>query len=371
MKLIILKTNLKEGLSSFDRVCGEHISLPILKNILLKVSDGKIMISATNLEIGVERSLSGKVIESGTLTVPFGTLSSIVSNVDAERVNLESDGNNLLVKTDNYQAKIQGMNPDDFPIIPKIEHKENYLEINTGALKESLYGVIDAAQFSEIRPELSGILFDFQIGSLKLVATDSFRLAEKTLYKNEFQTTFEQGFKTIIPLKTVQEIIRGFSGDEKIRMCIDPSQIGFEGVSERIVSRIIAGQYPDYEQIVPKKIETEITMNREQLLGAVKLVASFSGKVSDVRLAVGEDEKTLEVFSVNQYLGENNYLVPIKIKGPKFSGLSFNWRYLADGLKAVKSERILFGVNGENKPAIIKSIDDPSYFYLLMPIKAS
>ncbi len=371
MKLIILKTNLREGLSSLDRVSADGTNLPILKNVLIKVTDGKIVVSATNLEIGIERSLSGKVVEPGSVTVPFSTLSSIISNVDAERVNLESDGTNLIVKTDNYQAKIQGMNPEDFPIIPRLENKDAYIEIGTGSLKEAIHGVIDAAQFSEIRPELSGVLFDFQITSMKLVATDSFRLAEKTLYKNQYHASFEQGFKIIVPLKTIQEAVRGFGEDEKVRIHLDPNQIGFESASERVVSRLIAGQYPDYDQIVPKKLETEMTMNREQLLSAVKLVSSFSGKVSDVRIALKGDEKTLEVFSVNQHLGENSYLVPVKVQGPKFSGMSFNWRYLADGLKAMKSETILFGVNGEAKPAVIKSADDPSYFYLLMPIKAA
>lgn len=352
-----------------ERAATEVAKLPILKNVLLKANDGKIKITATNLEIGIERLVSAKIIESGSITIPLATFHSIVNNSDSEKINLETKDNNLVFKTDNYEARIQGIREEEFPIIPKIENKEQYLEIDANLLKESLSKVVNAAQISEVRPEISGVLFDFQVTLLKFVATDSFRLAEKTINENNFKTNFNRGFKVIVPLKTIQEVLRIFNNDKKIIVNIDPNQILFKNDDLELISRLIDGNYPDYEQIIPKSFDTEITLNRDNLINASKLVSNFSGRINDIKLKVKEAAKNLEIYSANQYLGENNYLVPAKISGSSFEGVAFNWRYLLDGLKAVNSENLFFGVNGDNKPAIIKSPQDDSYFYVLMPIK--
>jgi len=371
MKLIILKTNLKEGLSVVERIVSENNSLPILKNILLKTVNGKIKISSTNLEIGISKFIFGKIIEEGGITIPFIPLHNIISNINAERVSIETISGNLVVKTDNYQARIQGINEEEFPIIPKIEDTSRCLEISSAALKDALTSIMSAAQFSEIRPELSGILFDFQVTILKLVATDSFRLAEKTIFTNQFKTGFQNGFKVIVPLRTIQEVTRTFPKDQTMKLYFDQHQVLFAAEDEELISRLINGQYPDYEQIIPKAIETELSVPRETFINAVRLVSSFSGKVNDIKLKVRDDGKTMEVFSSNQYLGENNYLVPVKTKGGHVDNLSFNWRYLMDGLKILSGETIIFGVNGDSKPAVLKSQEDNSYFYILMPIKAA
>lgn len=336
----------------------------------MKTESGKIKISATNLEIGVHRSISGKIIEDGGITIPFGTFHSIISNTDAERINLETVSGNLLVKTDNYQARIQGIGIDEFPIIPSVQHKDSSIELKSGFLRDALIEIVSAAQFSEIRPELSGVLFDFQATIIKLVATDSFRLAEKTLYTNQFKTNIANGFRAIIPLRTIQEVVRIFPEDQIMKIFFDQNQILFTTEGGELLSRLVSGNYPDYEQIVPKTIETELTIDREKFMNSVRLVSSFSGKVNEIKLRLKDDGRALEVFSSNQYVGENNYLVPAKTKGKGFSDVSFNWRYLIDGLKVVKGETVSFGVNGDSKPAILKAPDDHSYFYILMPIKA-
>ena len=207
MKLIILKSNLKNGLSAIERGITENNKLPILKNVLIKTNNGRIKLSATNLELGINKLVSGKIVENGAITVPFSTFYSIVNNSDSERINLEVINNNLVFKTDNYEAKIQGIKDEEFPIIPKINDEEQHIELKPQVLKESLLQILSAAHFSDVRPEISGVLFDFQTTILKLVATDSFRLAEKTLYDNNFTSNFNRGFKIIVPLKTIQEVV--------------------------------------------------------------------------------------------------------------------------------------------------------------------
>ena len=197
MKLIILKNNLKDGLIVAEKGINENTNLPILKNVLIKTYNNKIQISATNLELGISKLISGKIIEEGGLTIPFQTFYSIVNNINSDKINLETKNNNIIFKTDNYEAKLQGLSEDDYPIIPKIENSDKFIEFNTELFKEALGQVITSAQISEIRPEISGVLFDYQITIIKLVATDSFRLAEKTIYNNQYTSNIDKGFKII------------------------------------------------------------------------------------------------------------------------------------------------------------------------------
>ncbi|OGY64094.1 MAG: DNA polymerase III subunit beta [Candidatus Harrisonbacteria bacterium RIFCSPLOWO2_02_FULL_41_11] len=366
MKVIILKDNFRDGLNAVEKTTAENVNLPILKNVLIKTFNNRIQISATNLELAVTKFISGKIIEDGSITVPLSALLSIINNLNAERVNLEVKNNILTLKTDNYEAIIQGLPEEEFPIIPKIENTENYLRLDNEILKEGLLKVINAVQISELRPELSGILLDFQITNFKLAGTDSFRLAEKTINENNFKCNFSKGFKIIIPLKTIQEFLRiPISGE--ITILTDLNQILFKNDDLEIISRLISGNYPDYEQVIPKTLESEVIFEREQLLSAVKLVSTFSGKINDIKINAKEGKKSLEIYSANQYLGENKYLVPVKMKGEIFN-LSFNWRYFVDGLKNFNNSEIFLGVSEGNHRSIIKDPKDASYFYILMPI---
>lgn len=368
MKLTILKSNLKDGLSAVERSIGDHVGLAILKNVLIKTNGNKINLLTTNLEMAVTKVVSGKITEEGSLTVPFGAFYGIVNNTNQERVELETISNNLIFKTDNYEAKIQGLKDDDFPVIPQIENKEG-IEFNPVVLKDAISKVVDAAQISEIRPEISGVLIDYQINKIKFVATDSFRLAEKTLSENQFKSDIKSGFKAIVPLKTIYEVLKIFNNNDTIEVCFDENQVSFKNKDVEMVSRLIAGNYPDYDQIIPKKIDIELNVNKDHFINAVRLVSTFSGKNNDINLA-SKDGKVMEVYLANQLLGENNYAVPAMVNGGDFKGVAFNWRYLIDGLKAVGSNNLVFGVNGSNRPAIIKSADDASHFYILMPIKS-
>jgi DNA polymerase-3 subunit beta len=367
MKIIILKENLKDGLNSIMRAVSENNNLPILKNILIKTVNNKIKLTATNLELAISKNVSGKIIEDGSITVPFSVFNGIVSNLDSEKVNLESKSSNLILKTDNYEAAIQGLSEEEFPIIPEIGNVNNSLKIESSVFNEAILKVINCAQISEIRPEISGVLFDFQISSLKLAATDGVRLAEKTLFDKDYKADFTRGFKSIIPLKTIQEVPRIFNNGE-LHIYFDSNQVLFKDEDTEIISRLIDGTYPDYDPIVPKKFETECVISRESFVNAIKLVSNFSGKINDVKLKSKEGKKVMEVSSSTQQLGENHYLVPMKSKGEEFEVI-FNWRFLLEGLKSFDFEEVIIGLNGDQHPAIIKSQKDFSYFYILMPIK--
>ena len=366
MNLLLIKNNLKEGLNLLERVSGENASLPILKNVLIETDDNKIKLSATNLEIATTCTISGKVLEAGKTTLPLNLLINLINNLQSERISLVEKNNSTQIQTDNYKATIQAVSAEEFPIIPKIKNTNQHLELNGGVLKESLGQVLASAQTSDLRPELASVLWDYSLDNLKLVTTDSFRLSEKTIPGNQIKNTTKGTFRILIPFRTSQELYRILKDEETVRVYHDPNQVLFETQRFQMISRLIEGNFPDYSAIVPEKFETEVTINRVELMNALKLAGVFSARVNEVRIKVS-DKKTVEVFSTEQSVGENNYLLPARVQGANRE-LSFNWRYLLDGLKSLATEDVFWGVNEESKPALLKSPNDASYFYVLMPI---
>jgi DNA polymerase III subunit beta len=366
MKLIVIRDNLKMGLSVVSGAEGNNQNLPILKNLLIEVDDNRIKLIATNLEMAVSYMISGKVIEKGRVTVPISTILSLISGLQSERINLEGRKGILEVKTDNFQGTIQSLPVEDFPLIPKIKNHENYIILDGELLKDSLVSVLAGTQNSDLRPELNNILFDFNIDNLKIVATDGFRLAEKTITSNQIKTTIKEPFRMLVPLKTAQELVRSIS-DESISIIPDNSQVLFKNKDLEIISRLSEGNFPDYDPIIPKKFGAEVIIKTSEFLGAVKSAAVFGGRSSEVKLAVRENKKGLDIFSGDAAIGEGFYTLPAKTKGIA-EDVGFNWRYLVDGAKTIRTEEFLLGVNDDNKPAIIKSPNDTSFFYIVMPI---
>ncbi len=367
MKLIIIKSNLREGLLALERATAEHQNLPILKNVLIEAQGNGIKLTTTNLEIAITTSVSGKVIEAGKITVPLDLFLNIINNLQSERLNIEYKNPLVEIKTDNYEATLQATPADDFPIIPKIKNQDTSIEIQSDILREALIQVAPSAQFSELRPELSSVFFSFLLDHIKLAATDSFRLAEKTIPKTHLLKAPEEAFKILIPLKTVHELIRILKNNAPIKISRDENQVLFSSDQFELVSRLIDANFPDYEYLIPKTFDTKTTLNREEFLNAIKLVSVFSAKVHEIKLRLPEDRRYIEVFSGDRALGENKYLLPVKADGSSREA-SFNWRYLTDGLKAIPTESVFMGLNEDNKPAVIKSPNDASYFYILMPI---
>ncbi|MEK9194368.1 MAG: DNA polymerase III subunit beta [Patescibacteria group bacterium] len=368
MKLILLRNNLLEGLFSTERVINDNVNLPILKNILLKANNSKITITATNLNLAINHNISGKIVESGEVTVPHNILNNIIKNLNTEKVSLEKKNKQLNIITDNYEAVIEGQESKDFPIIPLIQNQKQHLKIDVSVFKSSLQNVINSTQFSDIRPEISGIFLQLYEDGLKLVATDSFRLAEKKLNTNLFESNIKEN-AVIIPLKTAQELLRVLKeNDQKLWIFIEPNQILFKTDSLEITSHLIDGRFPDYEPIIPKTLIGEATLDRNELINAVKLTSVFSGRINDLILKTGENKKFLEIYSASSMTGENRYKIPIKLKGDKFS-VVFNWHYLLEGLKIFNGEEIILGVNAHDKPALIKDQNQTDLIYVLMPIK--
>ena len=370
MKFIAIRGNIKEAIGIVERAAGENLNLPILKNILIETKDGGISFTATNLELAITCYVSGKVIESGRITIPISLFSNLITNIQSDRLNFEKKGNTLEIKTDNYNATLQGLAADDFPITPKIKGPEEYLEIKSSILKEAIQQTVVASQFSDLRPELNAILFDFSLDNLKLAATDGFRLTEKSIPQNLFTAKYAEPFRMLIPLKAAQEVLRMSRDDEAVKIFRDENQVLFKTDRAELISRLTEGSFPDYSTIIPKKFMTEVIINREEFANAIKLAGVFGQKTSELKVAVHPGKKAMEVSSADQSLGENHYLLPAKIKGEAAEAF-FNWRYLSDPIKAMRGEEMFVGFQEETNPALLRPVSDSSYFYILKPILKS
>jgi DNA polymerase III subunit beta len=367
MNFIIIKSNLKEIISIVERAVNENANLPILKNILIKAENDVISFTATNLEVGLMGYVSGKVIKSGSLTVPVGLLSNLISNIKTDRINFEAKGIVLEVKTDNYSATIQGLTSEDFPSLPTVKNTTSLIEIKGVFLREAIEQVGIAAQGSDIRPELNTIFFDFSLESLKLAATDGFRLAEKTIPGNNFTAKNQEPFKVLVPLKTCYEIMRIVKDDDLVSIFSDENQILFKTSRIEFISRLIEGNFPQYSQLIPEKFNVEIVVDTSEFLNGIKLAAVFGQKNGEVELKIHPNKKAIEIGARDQALGENAYVLPAKVKG-ETAEIVFNWRYLSDPLKIIKTNEVLLGFQEEANPAIIRPAADGSYFYIVRPI---
>lgn len=368
MKLVILRDNLKLGLDIVGRAVSQNLNLPILGNILITADRNQIQAAATNLELTITQKISGKIIETGSVIVPHQTLSNIINNSTSERVNLETTKQGgLVVRGDNYEANLQLMSLGEFPTISEAGPREKSVSVDSATIKDALTRAIVAAESSDLRPEISGVLFWGEVDSLKLAATDSFRLAEVKISSQQLQNKTGEGFRFTAPLKTSQELTRILKDEGDISFYTEKGQFFMLTEEATLSSRLIEGAFPDYKAIIPKEIDTEVLLDRAELAGALRLGSAFAGRTNDIRLKV--KGKTLEVYASDSAVGENNYLIPAKIKGPEIEA-AFNWRYLLDGLKGGSGKEVFLGLNGSERPAIIKNPEDESYLYILMPIKA-
>jgi len=371
MKIICLQENLKNGLNATERIIGKNLTLPVLNNILLKTDKGKLKISSTNLEVGINYWILGKIEKEGEITVPAKILSGLINQLPNEKIEIETKDDIINLKCKNYKAKIKGLAANEFPIIPKVQSQAE-IKVGKDQLKIGLSQVAGMSAVSEIRPEISGVLFIFNKNSLKLVATDSFRLAEKTIFlKNGFEG------QMIVPQRTALELARLLSektsGEEKgvmANILFGAGQAMFDLGYVQLVSRLIDGQYPDYRQIIPTSFQTKITIEKEELLKNIRLASLFSSKINDIQLKVFPQKKLVEIFSQNIDIGENVSHLKADIEG-KQTSVAFNWRYLSDGLNNISDNKVFWGLNGETAPSVLKPIGDETYTYVVMPIRAA
>ena len=373
MQVICLQEKLKQALNTTERIIGRNLTLPILNNLLLSTDNNKLKISSTNLEIGINCWIIGKVKEKGSITVPARLISSLVDNLPNKKVELKTKAQQLELKCEKFKATLKGLIAEDFPIIPKINDKP-IIKINGNNLKNSFSQVVEMVSFSESRPEISGIYIKFDKNLIKLAATDSFRLAEKNIEIKDNQQLKAQSI--IVPQRTIQELIRilgekdlpAGEQEQEVEIILSSNQVLFNLEGTQIISRLIEGQYPDYQQIIPGNFQTQVIINRQELINNIKIASLFSGKINDIKITVNPKKSLIEISAKDVDIGENKSKIETKIEGKEME-IVFNYQYLLDGLNNIFSDKVVLGLNTSANPIVIRPVGDTSYTYLVMPIK--
>ena len=368
MKITCLQENLNKGLFITGHLSSKNINLPILNNILLSAKGGVLKLSSTNLEMAISSVVRGKVEEEGDFTVEARLLSDYVNLLPAsQKLELEVKDQELKVTSEDSSGAIKGLPAEDFPVIPEVE-KKNPLTISSANLKNAINKVVFAASPDDSRPELNGVLFKVDGDYLFVVATDSYRLAERRV---ALKNKAPENIKVIIPLRPLQELNRILEdSDAEVQVYITENQILFVVDEIQLISRLIDGAYPDYEQIIPANLTTKVNFATQELTTVIKRASLFSQtKVNDIKLDCKVAKQELIISSTNAQKGENTTHLRVQLEGDDNS-IIFNHRYLLDGLNALGAKEAQLQIIDSNNPAILKSTDDHDYLYLVMPIKS-
>jgi DNA polymerase-3 subunit beta len=377
MKISCTQENLHQGLSITSHLVTKNINLPILQNVLIKAEGGIVKFTTTNLEIAINCSVRGKVEDQGEFTIPSKLFFDYVSLLPNEIIHLETIGDQLVIECGSHKTKIHGLSATDFPLVPKVEGETTF-QIPINDLKTALSQVLFSVATNESRPELTGVFMHFypfqQEMRLTLATTDSYRLSERTIPVTSGPM---EDYSVVIPAKTLSEVSRilsVFRDDvdlpSYITMQVKQNQVVFMYGPVELVSRTIEENYPDYQQIIPKQFQTQVVIDREDFLKAVKTASLFSKNgLFDVTLLFSPTEKSVSVKALDVTRGENTTMCGADVSGI-LNSVTVNHRYLLDGLQSMVSDQILFEMIDASNPCLLTMKEKPSeHRYIVMPIK--
>ncbi len=364
MKIECVKEKLVYAIGKAEKITGKNITLPILSCILLDAQNSTLIIKATNLDLGVEISVPVKVIEPGKTAVSGSILYNFISNITTDKnIILELVQGNLKVSTKHSESIIKAFPIDDFPNIPKVL-SDNPFTFNVPNLVKGFKSVMYSSSSSTIRPVLSSILISSEEDSVVFVATDSFRLSEKRIGVKKHKE-FNQ---ILIPFKNTAEIMRVLEDiKEDVNVFLNENQIAFSFNDIYITSRVIDGAFPDYKQIIPKDIKTEVVILKQDFVSALRISNIFSDKFSQVIFNINPKGKMFKITTKNMDVGENINQLDCVLKGDELA-ISFNHKYIIDCFQSIDSDSISLSFSGANKPMIVRGVGDKTFTYLVMPM---
>lgn len=363
MKLQVTQENLSRALSSVARVANSRATLPILANVLIKTSNNRLSLSATNLDIAITHYIGAKVKEEGSITVPARLMQDFVSSLPEGVIELDLKETKLNVTTNQYQSVVNGIVADDFPVMPAISDGKSWT-VKADIFKKSLQQVVFAASSDETRPVLTGVLLQATDGNLYMAATDSYRLAEKSLGKNKEEVNL------LVPASSLQDLLRVLTEDvQDVSVTHDDQQILFKAGDVELVTRLVDGKYPDYRKLIPENFETKATLKRADLVNVTKVSSLFAREsAGSVTIEVDESAGQLSIRSVASQLGENTATATAKVSGS--GSITLNSRYLLDALNVLSGENVTFGFNGKLEPTMLSNPDSADYRHIIMPLKS-
>lgn len=361
MKFKIPKTTLLDTIDILQNIINTKTSLPILSNILIETQQGKLKLTATDLNIGITCVIPVDIQETGAVTIPARRFGGIIRELSEDTIEITTKKNHMMIiEAGLCQFKIMGLPSEDFPKLPELKDKE-VIQLEQGTLQEMLRLTSFAVSFDETRYILNGILFKLMNDTLTLVATDAKRLAviERKLPHNS-----NKELQVIIPIKTIQELNRNLKTEGMVSMVIGPNQVLFDFGDVTIISRLIEGEFPSYQQVIPPEATNKIKVSRDQLLLAVRRAALLATPdYQAIKMEVFKEK--LVVSKSTPDVGESREELTINHAGKELV-IGFNPNYLIDMLKNITDEEIELEVTGSENPGAIRS---KGYIYIVLPMR--
>ena len=372
MRVSCLQENLAKGLSVVGRAVATRSTLPVLANVMLSTDNGRLKLSATDLEIGINCWIGAKVEEDGATTVPARSFIDLVNSLPPERIDME-----LIVRTQTlnlkcarYEANLKGIDAQEFPLIPAAEEGDGQINLEAAAFRRMIEQVVLAAATDESRPILTGVLAKFEGNKLTLAAADGFRLSVRTA---ELPTETEP-VSVIIPARALAELARISTDEEDITLAITPTrkQVLFHAPNVDLVSQLIEGNFPDYQQIIPKTYTTRTVVNTNSLLRACKTASIFARDAANIarfqitpggELAPGH----ITIAATSAELGDNVGEIDASIEGDEIE-IAFNVKYLIDVLSVMDSAQVVLETTTSSSPGVLKPVGDVDFVHVIMPM---
>ncbi|MEN6531681.1 MAG: DNA polymerase III subunit beta [Anaerolineaceae bacterium] len=378
MKVIVQQQQLAHGVSVVSRAVTSRSTLPVLSNILVKTDEGRLRLSATNLELGISAWIGAKVSEDGGLTVPSRTFVDLVSNLPSEDVILSVDERtqSLNVKCGTLNTDIKGISAEEFPPMPTPDD-DTAIPLNVENFKEMIQRVVFAASTEDTRPNLTGVHMSFQGDVLEMAATDGYRIS---ISRATIGHKPPQNLEALIPARALSELSRiAVNGDETLLMSFPAGrgQVIFHLKDAELVSQLIEGNFPNYTAIIPASFKTRTVLNTAQLLKACKqteIIAREGSYIArlDIQPEAGSTSSgpQLEISANSEQTGSSEVIVDASVDGVPLL-ISFNIRYLREALEVIKTANVLLETNAANTPGMLRPVGDDSFKHIIMPMNVN
>jgi DNA polymerase III subunit beta len=374
MKATVLQENLAHGLNTVSRAVATRSTLPVLSNILIATDEGRLRLSATNLELGITCWIAARIEQEGSTTVPARTFSDLINTLPGEQVSLSLDVNTqtLNVRGGASTNDIKCIDAQEFPPLP-VPDLDGAVQLNVTDFREMIQQVAFAASTDEARPVLMGVLLQIDKDKLTMAAADGFRLSVR---KASLSSPAPAPLSAIIPARGLTELARVASdGDTMLQMVVPKGrgQVVFRVKDVEVTSQLIDGTFPDYQQIIPRKFTSRTLVSTASLLKACKQAEIFAREGSNVaRLDIKSGNGQLqpsevEITATSEETGKNETIVEATVDG---SGvlIAFNVRFLREALEVIKTPNVALETSAANAPGVIRPVGDEEFLHVIMPM---
>jgi DNA polymerase-3 subunit beta len=370
------RDDLIKGVQAVERIVSTKSTLPIIGNILFEAKKSGLMLSANNLEIGIEINVPAKIQKEGSILIPAKTLGGIVSKLPSGDVLFKvSEKNIVKISYKESHFTIHGLASDEFPSLPKVKDGKS-LELDAAVLFEMVKQTIFSVSSSEEKYVLNGVLFEVgksdlpgDTSDIRLVATDGYRLARRGA---KIGAKGVGEIKSIIPAKALAEVNRVIqdANGEKVEIVITPDQAAFRHGGVYIVSRLIQGQFPDYKQVIPKNSESKLIASSKELQNASERAAVIAaGNANIVKFEAKSGN--LHIIANTPDVGSIDEIVKVETKGKEKAAIAFNVRLIIDVMKNLTTEKVALELSGPLSPGVITPVEGEDYVYIVMPIRTA